>query len=137
MPATWYRMDPSLHTIPRSRATREARYDVLRRLYAAGAKVVTSTDSGTLGTQIDQLPLLMEFLVKYLQLSAMEVIRSATGLAAEAIGCQLDVGTIEPGKKADILIVDGDPLSDITALKRVDKVLKDGEVVVSGGMLKL
>ncbi len=61
----------------------------------------------------------------------MGVIRGTTAVAAEAVGLGQEIGTLERGKKADILIVDGDPLVDISALERVDTVLKDGEVVVS------
>ena len=41
----------------------------------------------------------------------------------------IKAGSLEPGKKADIILVAGDPLSEVTALKRVDTVIKDGRVV--------
>jgi imidazolonepropionase-like amidohydrolase len=58
----------------------------------------------------------------------MEAIRSATLISAEAINMQHDVGSIEPGKYADIIAVEGDPLKDITVLEKVRFVMKDGKV---------
>lgn len=58
----------------------------------------------------------------------MEAIRSATIISAEAINMQHDVGSIEPGKYADIIAVEGDPLKDITVLEKVRFVMKDGKV---------
>ena len=57
------------------------------------------------------------------------ILLSATSTAAKALG-QKDLGTLEKGKIADIIMVDGDPLKDITALQRVDLVIKEGKVVV-------
>lgn len=134
-PTYWYPVNPSTHEDPEIRIRREARHDVIRRLFTSGAKVVASSDSTD--ASINHLSMLLEFLVERLGIPTLKVIHSATGLAAEAIGCHKEVGTLEPGKKADIMIVDGDLLSDITALQRVDSVLKDGEIVVSSTMLKL
>ncbi|MGE5324429.1 MAG: amidohydrolase family protein [Actinomycetota bacterium] len=59
----------------------------------------------------------------------IDAIRAATINAAELIGWQDRVGTIEPGKFADIIAVSGDPLQDITELERVQFVMKGGVVV--------
>ncbi len=58
----------------------------------------------------------------------MEVIRSATIISAEALNVHHELGSIEPGKLADIIAVEGDPLSDVTVLERVTFVMKDGVV---------
>jgi imidazolonepropionase-like amidohydrolase len=57
-----------------------------------------------------------------------EVIRSATAVPAEAMGLGADLGTLEPGKLADLVIVDGDPLTTITDLRKTRRVVKDGVV---------
>jgi imidazolonepropionase-like amidohydrolase len=62
-------------------------------------------------------------------MSSVEVIRAATINAAELLGWEKYIGTIEPGKFADIIAVDGDPLKDITELERVKFVMKGGAVV--------
>ncbi len=59
---------------------------------------------------------------------AMDAIIGATSLNAEAIGLADTIGTLAPGMEADLIAVDGDPLSDITALQRVAFVMKGGKV---------
>lgn len=59
----------------------------------------------------------------------LEVIRAATTNAAELIGWQDRVGALEPGKYADLIAVEGDPLNDITVLQHVRFVMKGGSVV--------
>jgi imidazolonepropionase-like amidohydrolase len=58
----------------------------------------------------------------------MAAIVSATSLAAESMGLGDAVGSIAPGMEADLVAVDGDPLQDITALRRVVFVMKAGKV---------
>ena len=60
--------------------------------------------------------------------SPMDAIVSATSLSAEALGMADAIGAIAPGMQADIVAVDGDPLTDITALQRVVFVMKGGKV---------
>jgi imidazolonepropionase-like amidohydrolase len=60
---------------------------------------------------------------------ALDVIRAITTNAAEMLGWQDRIGSIEPGKFADIVAVAGDPLADITELQRVTFVMKDGKVI--------
>jgi imidazolonepropionase-like amidohydrolase len=62
-------------------------------------------------------------------MSSLDVIRAITSNAAEMFGWQDRIGTIEPGKFADLVAVSGDPLADITELQRVRFVMKDGEVI--------
>jgi imidazolonepropionase-like amidohydrolase len=65
-------------------------------------------------------------------MTPMEAIKSATSVAARLLGQELQLGTLEAGKLADIVAVRGDPLSDITELERVTFVMKGG-VVYKGG----
>ena len=107
----------------------EPRFRTIREMYDSKARVVASSDAGSTSTRIDEFALLLEFLVNRLEIPADRVIASATSLAADAIDLGKETGSLEQGKKADIILVDGDPLSDITALQRVDTVIKDGRVV--------
>ena len=63
-------------------------------------------------------------------MTAMQVLESATRVTAEAIGFGHELGTLEPGKIADLIVVDGDPSRDVGALSRVKAVFKDGLRVV-------
>lgn len=60
--------------------------------------------------------------------SAIDAIRSATAWAAELIGLEKEIGTIEVGKRADLLLVDGDPLADLRRLERPRLVVMGGAV---------
>lgn len=137
MPATWYRLRAEDMREARTHPGHlwEARYETIRKMHAAGVKMVVSSDSGSTGTRIDELALLMEFLVKGVQLPAADVLHGATALAAEALGMADRLGTLQPGKLADLVIVDGDPLTDITALQRIHMVVKGGEVFIRDGKM--
>src|SRR2546423_1840165 len=67
-------------------------------------------------------------------MTPMQALQAATGWAAECLGREADLGTVEPGKLADLVVVAGDPLADISMLRdpaRIALVIKDGEVVTN------
>jgi imidazolonepropionase-like amidohydrolase len=74
-------------------------------------------------------------LVRGMDYTVHEAIHACTGLAAEALGLAAETGSIVPGKRADLLLVDGDPVEDLTALRRVHKVFRNGELVVQNGQM--
>ncbi len=100
--------------------------DTFRRAMRAGVKIAFGTDAGGFDWKIDPAK---EFavMVKY-GMSPAQALHSATMTAAELLGMQDQIGSIEPGKFADIVAVPGDPLQDIRQLEKVDFVMKDGEV---------
>jgi imidazolonepropionase-like amidohydrolase len=61
-------------------------------------------------------------------MTSMEAVKSATIFAAECLNIQHKTGSIKQGKSADLLLVDGNPLDDITALKQVKQVYRSGEL---------
>jgi Tol biopolymer transport system component/imidazolonepropionase-like amidohydrolase len=97
-------------------------YQVVR----GGGRVTAGTDAPI---NPYGLSLLME-LENYASggLTPLEVLRTATMASAEAMGVSADIGSIEPGKLADLTCIDGDPLQDIRNLRRVRRVIKDGNV---------
>ena len=100
----------------------------LQPLYRQGVKIAVGTD--TFGkiepgvSTVRELELMVEA-----GLSAGDVIQAATQNAAEHLGLGKDLGTVEPGKLADLIIVDGDPLKDISSLHKVKIVVQSGRVV--------
>ena len=69
-------------------------------------------------------------------LSPAEAIRAATAVPADAMGAGTDLGTIEAGKLADVLIVDGNPIARITDIRRMRTVLKGGTVYERDALLR-
>jgi imidazolonepropionase-like amidohydrolase len=96
----------------------------------AGGTIALGNDYGNAGGK-SGIPLREMELLQIVGLSPMEVIESATKQAAYVCGHSDELGTLEEGKLADLIIVDGNPLEDLHALDKVMYVIKDGEVVVS------
>ncbi|HHY34274.1 MAG TPA: amidohydrolase family protein [Firmicutes bacterium] len=94
----------------------------------AGVKIVCGTDAGSPGNRHGSNAVELELLVEH-GMSPMEAIMSATKVAAECLGVDSLVGTIERGKLADIVAVKKNPLEDISAFRDVLLVMKDGQVV--------
>jgi imidazolonepropionase-like amidohydrolase len=61
--------------------------------------------------------------------SPLEAIRAATQSSARILGAEHDLGTIEAGKLADLVILDADPLADIRNTRRISLVMQDGRIV--------
>jgi hypothetical protein len=106
------------------RAVRDARV-TLSKLVRAGVTVGTGTDVWQLPTAVHLE--LEEFVAS--GLPPAEAIRAATSSAARIIGVSNDLGSVEPGKWADLVIVDADPLADIRNTRRISAVLQGGRVV--------
>ena len=106
--------------------------DTAGKAYKAGVKIAFGTDSGVSphGENAREFMLMVEA-----GIPAAYALQSATLLAAEVLGVE-DQGVIEPGKRADIVAVPGDPLKDISAVMNVDFVMKDGVVYKQPGDAK-
>jgi imidazolonepropionase-like amidohydrolase len=99
---------------------------------AAGVKMVVGDDFGTPIMPHGDYGAELVFYVKQLGIPALDVIRWATGNGAELMGLGDELGRIEAGRLADLVVLDGDPLQDITCLEgsaNVLAVLKGGELV--------
>ena len=95
----------------------------LQKAVPKGVKIAFGTDAGVSkhGRNADEF----ELMVKH-GMTPAAALHAATVNAADLLGLQGEVGTLEPGKRADLIAVDGDPLADVTVLKRVPFVMKDG-----------
>lgn len=94
--------------------------------YRAGVKIAFGTDQAMAphGTNAQEFALLVKA-----GMPAMEAIRAATVNAADLLGASDRVGSVQPGRFADLVAVSGDPLANITELEHVRFVMKGGEVV--------
>lgn len=97
-----------------------------RKAVARGVKIAFGSGVGPFphGSQTKEF----EYMVKF-GMTPVQAMRAATSVAAELMGWQDRVGSIEPGKFADVVAVSGDPTTDITELERVKFVMKGGQVV--------
>jgi imidazolonepropionase-like amidohydrolase len=109
-------------------------YAVTRQAAELGVRIVAGTDDMYEPTQ-DPLPLIhreLEQLVSGAGMSPMAALLAATRNAAAVMGVARSRGTIEPGKAADIVLLDANPLDDIRNTRRIHTVIKDGRVVPRG-----
>lgn len=102
----------------------------LRKAYPRGVKIAFGTDAGVSkhGRNADEF----ELMVKH-GMPPAEAIKAATVNAADLLGIAAEAGTLEPGKRADLIAVAGDPISNITVLKNVSFVMKEGKVHKTAG----
>jgi len=97
----------------------------LTRMHELGVRIIAGTDAGVDNTPHHQYVGGLEYLVT-LGFSAAQVIAMATTEAAAALGVGTVTGRLAPGYEADLIVVDGDPLSDIAALGRLRRVMARG-----------
>jgi len=109
------------------RRARDNELEFLRRLHRAGGRIVPGTDVGAAPLQVPgfsmhrELALLVEG-----GIPATEVLEAATREAARTLRALPSLGTVEVGKYADLLVIDGDPLSDIHATRQITYVIQGG-----------
>ncbi len=115
-PADFLEHDRGLGEAQRQRFTKAVR---------AGMKMSFGTDAGV--CPYDAAPRQFAFMVKY-GMTPMQAIQAATHNAADLLGKAELLGSIQPGKYADIIAVPGDPLADVRALEHVSFVMKEGKI---------
>jgi imidazolonepropionase-like amidohydrolase len=114
--ATWFRR--CVDELPRT----------MELVRSRGIRIAAGTDFIMADRPWALVPEEMEYLTRF-GLTNMEAIESATRIGAEALGKAQEFGTVEKGKLADLILVDRDPLVDITAMADVSWVMREGEVV--------
>ncbi len=117
-------MDLNDGNAARWRASYEKMLQMIGRLHRAGVPLVAGTDD------IAGFTLHREFeLYVKAGIPPAEVLRIATWNAARIAGVAGETGSLSPGKRADAILVDGDPTRDISAIRRISMVLKDGAMI--------
>ncbi|CAN0404173.1 unnamed protein product [Discosporangium mesarthrocarpum] len=110
----------------KANAAGAAAMDNIRRAYLAGVNIAFGTDTGVTahGLNADEFAYMVQ-----LGMSEMEAIHAATMSAATLLSQSDVIGSIEVGKRADIIATDRSPLEDITELERVSTVIKAGKLI--------
>lgn len=112
--------------------TLEAGAESARQILQAGGRLGMGGDYGFGWNPHGDYARELEFFVKYVGLDPLQVITCATKTGAEILGREKEIGTVEAGKLADLLIVDGDVLGDISLLQQREKFI----TVMQGGVKK-
>lgn len=108
----------------------DGRFACERRMIDFGVRYTLHSDAGVRFTPIDTFALGLRTAVIELRLSPAEVLTAATATAARAIGLD-DRGTLNAGKRADLLVVEGNPLQDLACLERPRAIMKAGQWIVA------
>lgn len=125
----YHRENVLAHVKPRARDLYPHHMGSIQKALKAGVRVVAGTDAGGWGHPRNAGEL--QCMVDEAGMTPMQVLMAATGLAAQCLGMEKEIGTVEKGKLADLVVVDGDPLQDIKVLldkARIKMVLKGGQV---------
>lgn len=115
--------------VRKAREVLEIHRERVTRAFRAGVRIAMGTDAGVMphGTNLRELGLLAD-----IGMTPMEVLQATTRVAAECLGWEAQVGTVEVGKWADLIITRTDPLADLRSLEdqnNIAWVMKDGQVV--------
>ena len=124
----YHRESPAPHVRERAVALHAHHVASVRRALELGVPIAAGTDAGGHGHPKNALEL--KYLVEA-GLSPMQALRAATQWAAACLGLGREIGTIEQGRLADLVLVGGDPLDDVTLLldpARIELVLKGGSI---------
>ena len=124
----YHRESPAPHVRERARALHAHHVASVQRALERGVPIVAGTDAGGHGHPRNALEL--KYLVEA-GLSPMQALRAGTQWAARCLGLDREIGTLEKGRQADLVVVDGNPLDDVTVLldpARIELVLKSGAI---------
>lgn len=115
--------------VEKSKAVVSAHLESVRRAHKAAIPIAMGTDAGTPFNRHGENVMELELLTR-VGMTPMEAIMAGTKVASEVLGLEKWLGTLESGKRADLIVVDGDPLEDIALLQdkeRMKAVMKEGE----------
>ena len=118
------------YALRKASEVKEDHFNSFKLAVQKGVRIAMGTDTGVgpHGSNAEELALMVEA-----GLTPMQAIQAATGVAAECLGAEHELGTLVKGRRADFVVVDGDPLADVRILQdpaRIRMVVKDGTVQV-------
>lgn len=122
----------SQRVIDGHKETLEGGAESCRRIIAAGGRLGMGGDYGFAWNPHGDYAKELTFFVRYVGLDPLVVLKCATRTGAEILGRESELGTLSPGKLADVLVIDGDPISDISVLEDRSRFI----AVMQGGVVK-
>lgn len=111
------------------------RFEILRDMWDRGVKFVTGMDSGMKNARFDDFAYIPQVMVEEMHITPMEAIVCSTKTSVECLGIQDETGTLEVGKAADVVIVNGNPVEDIKAMHNVNTIVAQGKLAKREGEL--
>jgi imidazolonepropionase-like amidohydrolase len=121
--------DPSAATtFPRNAKMFGQRLADDARMWRQGVKLVPGSDAGWYATPFGRYALMPELMVSHMGLTARDAFLACTAVAADAIGLGAETGCIKPGMRADLVALEGDPIEDNSAMRRVRMTRVNGRV---------
>ena len=109
-------------------------FATIARIHERGGKVIAGTDSPIVPYGLSLLLEIEE--LSEAGLGPMAALESATRVAAEALGAEDDLGTIEAGKRADLVLLGADPLEDIRNIRKTEMVVVNGRLLTVEQLLR-
>lgn len=116
----------------RAQAALRRSLDIVGALHRGGVRIVAGTDGAVPGVSLIRT---LELFVQA-GLTPAQALATATRVPAEFLGLDKDAGTVEPGKRADLLVLDADPLADISNLRKSRLVVANGRVYATRGLAR-
>jgi imidazolonepropionase-like amidohydrolase len=110
------------YAVEKSGKVMKSHWESVKKARKAGVPIAMGTDAGTPFNRHGENLKEMELLVK-VGFTPMEAIVATTKTASEVLGLEKKIGTLEKGKLADLVVLDGDPLKDITLFQKKDRIL--------------
>jgi hypothetical protein len=138
----WSRPEPPLFRVPPELREMSAkgfarRLEFIGMCHRAGVRIVAGSDGPGVGSLLPGFGLQRELvLLARAGLPPIDVLRAATITAAEALGRERELGSIEAGKFADLVILTADPLADVANVQKIEAVMKGGQVYTPSELLK-
>ncbi len=116
------------HAVEKSKRVKDAHLNSFRRAREAGVRIGAGNDGGTPFNPSTNLVRELELLVE-LGMTPAEALDAANRSAAELLRMEGQIGTVEPGKLADLVVLDSDPLASISTLRNAQIVIRGGRLV--------
>ena len=117
------------YMVDKTRKVKDAHVESVKKAYEKGIQIALGTDAGTPFNYHNNTAYEMELLAR-LNISNMDILKIATINSARCVGVEKDYGSIEVGKHADLVCLNENPLENISNVRKINRVIQSGKIVV-------